>query len=167
MTLRLILTRHAKSDWGDPALGDHERPLNKRGQKSASAIGRWLAERGYLPDLVLTSTSTRTLETLRRMRAEWPAEPQVRELRALYMGAPQDMLDILRKVGAGATVQIIAHNPGCAVMAGMLAAKSPDDPDFHRYPTAFTAVFEFDAQNWADVDWGQGRVMAAMAPRRL
>ena len=27
---RLILTRHAKSSWDDPALEDHDRPLNAR-----------------------------------------------------------------------------------------------------------------------------------------
>ena len=36
---RLILMRHAKSDWGDVALEDHERPLNKRGRRSATALG--------------------------------------------------------------------------------------------------------------------------------
>ena len=29
--LRLILMRHAKSDWSTPSNGDHDRPLNKRG----------------------------------------------------------------------------------------------------------------------------------------
>ncbi|MEY8838757.1 histidine phosphatase family protein, partial [Cribrihabitans sp. XS_ASV171] len=35
MSLTLILTRHAKSDWDDPGLPDFDRPLNKRGRKSA------------------------------------------------------------------------------------------------------------------------------------
>ena len=29
---RLFLLRHAKSDWGDPALVDIDRPLNDRGR---------------------------------------------------------------------------------------------------------------------------------------
>ncbi|MFO7771937.1 MAG: histidine phosphatase family protein, partial [Roseovarius gahaiensis] len=37
MTRRLILMRHAKSSWGDPAQPDHARPLNSRGQRSATA----------------------------------------------------------------------------------------------------------------------------------
>jgi phosphohistidine phosphatase len=28
MTRTLILIRHAKSDWDDPGLDDHDRPLN-------------------------------------------------------------------------------------------------------------------------------------------
>jgi len=32
----LLVLRHAKSSWNDPALGDHERPLNKRGSVAAT-----------------------------------------------------------------------------------------------------------------------------------
>ena len=39
---RLILMRHAKSDWNHPGLADHDRPLNKRGRKAAPAMGAWL-----------------------------------------------------------------------------------------------------------------------------
>jgi hypothetical protein len=33
---RLILIRHAKSDWGDPTRADHDRPLNRRGRRGIS-----------------------------------------------------------------------------------------------------------------------------------
>jgi phosphohistidine phosphatase len=36
---RLILMRHAKSDWSGGALTDHDRMLNKRGRVSAAALG--------------------------------------------------------------------------------------------------------------------------------
>ena len=35
----LLVLRHAKSSWSDPALDDHERPLNKRGRRDAPRIG--------------------------------------------------------------------------------------------------------------------------------
>ena len=58
MIRTLILTRHAKSSWDDPFMNDHDRPLNKRGRKSAPAIGDWLRENGWLPDEVISSTAT-------------------------------------------------------------------------------------------------------------
>ena len=60
---RLILVRHAKSDWS-LGMADHDRPLNVRGRASAAAIGRWLREKNLRPDQVLCSTATRTRETL-------------------------------------------------------------------------------------------------------
>jgi len=41
-TRRLILLRHAKSDW--PDVPDRDRPLAKRGRRDAPRIGRWLHE---------------------------------------------------------------------------------------------------------------------------
>ena len=39
---RLLLLRHAKSDWDSGAAADHERPLAARGRKSARAMGRFM-----------------------------------------------------------------------------------------------------------------------------
>ena len=58
--LRLILMRHAKSDWSHLDLSDHDRPLNNRGKASAAALGDWLRVKSYLPDQVLSSTAART-----------------------------------------------------------------------------------------------------------
>ena len=60
-TRRLLLLRHAKSAW--PDLADSERPLNDRGRRDAPAMGRWLRDKGYVPDLVLCSTAQRTRDT--------------------------------------------------------------------------------------------------------
>jgi phosphohistidine phosphatase len=51
--LTLSLLRHAKSSWKDPALADHERPLNTRGQAEAPVMGKAMTKHGLDPDLVL------------------------------------------------------------------------------------------------------------------
>ena len=51
----LILMRHAKSDWSDSSLSDHDRPLNSRGQRDAPRMANWLAESDWIPDVVLSS----------------------------------------------------------------------------------------------------------------
>ena len=45
----LYLVRHAKSDWGDPTLDDHDRPLNDRGLRDAPAMGGRLADAAASP----------------------------------------------------------------------------------------------------------------------
>ena len=61
---KLLIMRHAKSDWGS-GLADHERPLNKRGTKAAAAMGKALAAMEEIPDLVISSTATRAATTAR------------------------------------------------------------------------------------------------------
>jgi phosphohistidine phosphatase len=93
MTRTLILIRHAKSDWDDPALSDHDRPLNARGQLSAPRIGAWLAERGVTPDAVLCSTALRTRETWDGIATHLPEAPEPVFSHGLYHAAPIDMLN--------------------------------------------------------------------------
>src|ERR1700744_5253650 len=58
---RLVLLRHAKSDW--PDMADHDRPLAKRGRRDAPGVGRWLGGSGYAPAAVVGSTARRARET--------------------------------------------------------------------------------------------------------
>jgi phosphohistidine phosphatase len=37
---RLMLLRHAKSDWSAPGTRDQDRPLNTRGREAAPRMGR-------------------------------------------------------------------------------------------------------------------------------
>ena len=66
-TRRLLLLRHAKSDWGDPDLADIDRPLAPRGRRAAAVVGAYLREHALVPDLVVTSPSARTRETIERL----------------------------------------------------------------------------------------------------
>ena len=47
---RLILLRHAKSAWDEPALADFDRPLAPRGRRAATPLARFLdpAERAIV-----------------------------------------------------------------------------------------------------------------------
>lgn len=163
---RLILTRHAKSSWDDPAQEDRDRPLNKRGRRAALELGEWLHSRGYEPDELLCSTATRTRETwMRVLAAPLEVTPQVLFLDALYHAAPDVMLDLLRQA-TGDCVMMIGHNPGIGEFAAMLAARMPVDADFRRYPTTATAVFDFQIPNWAGLRPGEGSLLDFFVPDR-
>lgn len=156
---RLILTRHAKSDWDEPTLPDHDRPLNARGRRSARALGDWLASRGYDPEEVLCSSARRTLETWDRVAdAVFETRPAFRSEPDLYHASPDTMLRILRTASAP-TVMMIGHNPGIAEFAAQLPARAPMDPQFRRYPTAATLVVDFQIDSWAEVRPGEGSVL--------
>lgn len=156
---RLILTRHAKSDWDDPSLPDHDRPLNARGRRSARALGDWLASRGYDPEEVLCSSSARTMQTWDLVSAAvFETCPALRIEQGLYHAGPEQMLQVLRTASAS-TVMLIGHNPGIAAFAASLPGRPPLDPDFRRYPTAATLVVDFQADDWGQVQPGTGSVL--------
>lgn len=162
MTRTLILTRHAKSSWGDPFQGDHERPLNKRGRRSAPVVATWLRQSGWLPDEVFSSSAARTRETWERMGLQAEAH----FTRALYLADPEAMRQVLSKA-RGQTVLMLSHNPGIAEFAHMLLQHPPDHDRFHDYPTCATTVIRFNIENWADIQWHSGTVLGFVIPREL
>ena len=164
--MRLILIRHAKSSWDDPFADDHARVLNKRGRKSADAVGQWLREKGYLPDQLLSSDSARTKETTERLMAGWPTPPEPRFLPALYHADPGTLLETLQGA-TGDSVALIAHNPGIGSFASLMVATPPDHARYTDYPTCATAVIDFDADAWTEVRPGTGRVTDFIVPREL
>lgn len=156
---RLILTRHAKSDWDDPTLEDFDRPLNYRGRRAAYELGDFMASRGYEPEEVICSPAKRTRETWERI-ASTPLEirPELRLDDRLYHATATSFLEVL-KSATEPTVMIIAHNPGIADFAATLPARPPLDRDFQRYPTAATLVVDFQADAWTDIKPGTGSVL--------
>lgn len=161
MTRRLILMRHAKSDW-DVLQDDHARPLNGRGRKSAAALGSWMRQNDILPDQILCSSSARTVETCQRLNLDLDPELDV----ALYHATPEAMLTALR-AAEGRCVLMIGHNPGIAALASDLVSEVPNHPRFRDYPTGATLVADFGIDGWGELILGTGQASAFVVPREL
>ncbi len=163
---RLILMRHAKSDWSEPDLRDHDRPLSKRGRRAAKAVGVWLTSRDFRPAQALVSSARRTQETWARVvKAVGPAPTTY--VPELYAASHDTMLDVLRAAPDVDCVLMLGHQPGIGHFAAQLLAEAPSDPDFDQYPTGATAIIDFDVSAWTEVGWGMGRLADFVVPRSL
>ena len=95
MMKTISILHHAKSSWDDSSLRDHDRPLNERGRAAAPQMGAHMQEAGYLPNLVLCSTATRTRQTLDAVLSELELEPAIEFQEELYLAGPDEMLDLV------------------------------------------------------------------------
>jgi phosphohistidine phosphatase len=165
---RLVLLRHAKSDWPDVA--DHDRPLAKRGRRDAPAVGRWLGASGYAPDAVVCSTARRARETWELaatgLAAAVPgASPVVRYEPRVYEATVLGLLMLVREFDAGwRTALVVGHNPGLAELTVGLA--SPDSAPPQAFPTAAVAVLGLPGP-WAEAAPGEARLVAFTVPAEL
>lgn len=138
--IRLALVRHAKSDWGDPMLDDHDRPLNERGRADAPQMARRFADMGFRPDVILSSTAQRAVETALAFRAATGVAVTWEE--RLY-GAPAGvLLESATETGASSVV-VVAHDPGMTVLAERLS-----DGGISHMPTCAVATFAWDTDDW-------------------
>src|SRR3954454_5791713 len=118
---QLLLLRHAKSSWDDPALSDHARPINARGRRAAAAIAQAMRELGLAPDIVLVSSARRTLQTLEAL-TPFDDPALIEPMDALYLAPWRSLLEALRAVPETArSVLLLGHNPGLHELAMALA----------------------------------------------
>jgi phosphohistidine phosphatase len=116
--------RHAKSSLGEPNLPDHDRPLNKRGKQSAPFMGALLREKGLLPDIVVTSTARRAVETSDLVVSALKFEGEILSTSRLYLAEPSNYFDLFAEVPLGSNCALfVAHNPGIAELVFELNAQ--------------------------------------------
>lgn len=146
--LRLVLLRHGKSSWDDARLDDFERPLAPRGLRNVPEMGRRLARRGIVPDLVVSSPAVRALATARGVAREIGyREDRIREAPELYLATPDEILAVIRATPAAVgALMVVGHNPGLTELANRL-----DDIRLDNMPTAAMLCVEFEASTWSDI----------------
>jgi phosphohistidine phosphatase len=164
----LYLLRHAKSNWKDPDLADHDRPLAGRGRRASKAIARHLGEKDIEPELVLCSSARRTRETLERLQ---PAlgTPTVRIEPELYAAGASVLLGRLRRVpDTVGSVMLIGHNPGIEDLALEIARPAPAMRELElKFPTGALATLVLDGASWRALDRGTAELVSFVRPRDL
>ena len=139
----LMLMRHAKSDWRQPGLSDHDRPLNARGRAAAPFMAQHLRAQQTRADVVLASSAVRVQQTAELMQSQWDQPAETLTSRELYLSSPQQMVEALRGLhDAWNSVLLIAHNPG---LAGLVSHWSGSAINM---PTAAIAVFQLEQSEW-------------------
>jgi phosphohistidine phosphatase len=167
-TRRLILLRHAKSDW--PDVPDRDRPLAKRGRRDAPRMGRWLREHRYQPDVVVCSAARRARQTWDLVAPELGGSPAVRFEPRAYAASALTLLYLVQELPSRyRTALLIAHNPGLSELASRLAAPAVTGNGPRpaiTLPTAAVAVLEFPG-DWPSLTPGQTRLVSLTTPADL
>lgn len=169
--LTVSLLRHAKSSWDDPNVQDFDRPLADRGRKDAPRMAAWMARNGVAPQLILSSPSVRTRQTLDLVLPALKGKPAVAYEDDLYLASAGTLLKRIRKVEAGVThVMLVGHDPGMHSLAMELSGSgNPEELQALavKFPTAGLAVIAFEARTWTGVRASKGRLVTFMSPKRL
>ena len=160
---RLTLLRHAKSSWDDPAIADFDRPLNRRGERDAPAMGRRLQEAGARPSLILSSPAERALATARQV-ADALGYPRefLQTDPALYLASAERLLEIIAvQDDTFRDLLIVAHNPGLTDLVNAIS-----DHPLDNLATGAAMVIDLSIAHWRDVlDGDRGRCVLYDTPK--
>jgi phosphohistidine phosphatase len=168
---RLMLLRHAKSDWSRPGLSDHDRPLNPRGREAAPKVGAYMAHHALLPDLIIASTAARVRETLDLALAAFKRAPKVKSDARLYEAGAGALLKVLQATPSDVqSLLLVGHNPGLAELATLLVATGKTEARARladKFPTGALAVIDVPLDDWGQLHPGSGRLDRFVVPRAL
>ncbi len=159
----LLLMRHAKSSWKDPALSDFDRPLNGRGRRTAPRMGALLSSTTHYPQVILCSTAQRAQQTASLIIASLSTKPVLLLEESLYAASAQGILQAVSQTDDRCmSLLVIAHNPGLEELASEL------DGDFcDALPTASVVDIECDISHWQEISPECGQVQTLYCPRQL
>jgi phosphohistidine phosphatase len=159
----LLILRHAKSSWDDSSQSDHDRPLNKRGNKDAPRIGELLRDEGLLPDRVLGSTALRVRETVELAAQHSGYRGKIEFVPELYLAQPETYLTLLRELPDDcASAMVVGHNPGLEDLLGDLTGEE------QHLPTGALAKVELEIDQWRDLEAdARGKLIHLWRPKEL
>jgi phosphohistidine phosphatase len=159
----VLLFRHGKSDWDASYDTDHERPLAKRGRRAADLMGAFLAEKGEVPDLAISSTALRARDTLDRAAQAGGWGCRLELLDELYLPNPYLLLDVLQQQDESvSSVMLVGHQPAWSEALSLLVGGG----DF-RFPTAAIARVDVDVEQWDEVAAGSGELRWLVTPKEV
>jgi len=148
---KLTLIRHAKSDWGDISLDDHDRPLNKRGLRDAPFMAELMLEKKWLPQAFFSSTAERAIITTSLfLKAIDSSENIVLETDAdIYLADPITLMSVIQAFPNNFThIALVGHNPGLTELTNYFM----EDGYIDNLPTCgIVEIIAPSIGKWADL----------------
>ncbi|WP_022871942.1 SixA phosphatase family protein [Nesterenkonia alba] len=163
MPKTLLFLRHAEA--GQSFTGeDHSRTLSGHGEQQARAVGRWLVESRYWPEMTVVSDAMRTRQTciwIGSVLGEKGATPGLES--RLYLASARQMLSVINETPETVqTLLVIAHMPGVQDLSMELASVDSDEETVlsmaEFWPPAGCAVFAVD-KPWVELDGRDARLV--------
>jgi phosphohistidine phosphatase len=146
----ILLVRHAKSSWDDPAVSDFDRTLNSRGLRDAPAMANRLQQRIPSIHRIYSSTAQRARSTagIFAEKLHYRADQIVFE-HELYLAPPRVFADLIARCSdADDCVMIVAHNPGITDFANRLTNAIRTD----NMPTCSIFAVSANINSWTEFE---------------
>ncbi len=156
----LFVLRHAKSSWSEAGLADIERPLNERGLLAAPFMGKLMQEKGFEPDVILTSTAVRARHTAALVKEAGTLRGVLQFEPRIYEASPNGLRQVVSEIDDKyKSAMIVGHNPGIEGFIRFLTGS------LEPMPTAALAVIELNIDKWNETNDGCGTLETVIRPK--
>ena len=159
----LYLTRHAKSSWSNPGLGDIDRPLNGRGKKAAPLMGKLIVDKGEKPELLISSPANRAFSTAKVFASAMGLhETDVLIKDTIYGAGVHQLLNLVQDVDdLYNSIMLFGHNPTFTSFGNMVSGEN-----IMNIVTCGVVRIDFEFSSWKNIDFNSGRMIYYEYPKK-
>jgi len=149
---KLLLVRHAKAE-KETGGKDFDRPLKYIGMQDAGYMADRLKDKSFVPELIIASSALRTLTTA-EIFADHMGLPAPKKNKAIYEASEQTLLKVINEFSDECSfIALVGHNPGIAYILQYLTGEA------REVHTSCVAVIDFEADTWAEISKGLGKLV--------
>lgn len=154
---KLILMRHSIAVPSNDETEDFERKLTSLGILNCQNVGNYLKNNNFIPDLILVSSSARTLQTVKEINKNLlVVESNICPLTELYNAEIDEVLNIISKQDdLFKTILLVGHNPTISYLANIL---SNQKSSFYFDPAGF-AIFDLNIARWNEISANNAKLI--------
>ena len=159
----IILFRHAKSDWDATYSSDHQRPINQRGIKASKLMGSYLAKINEIPDLIISSSALRALQTMENAISAGKWESKITVKKEVYHASVSTLIHLIKRTkNIYSNICIIGHEPTFSYFL-----KSITNETVFKFPTATMAKIVLKVESWNNLDNKSSKLLWIRKPKEL
>jgi phosphohistidine phosphatase len=155
---KLLLIRHAKATH-ETGFADFERPLTDKGFEQAELMAARLQVKSLQPQILVASPALRTISTANVFSQVLGLKPAITH-KEIYDATESALLKVIYDLPDDKDfIALVGHNPGVSQVLYYLSGAIKEVP-----PCAI-AVIEFDADSWAELYEGAGKLTHYDTPK--
>jgi len=156
---KLILVRHAKSDWPEET-EDFDRPLADKGLEEAMQMSRFMKKNSVSIDTFVSSPATRALNTCKIFNQTYQINIITDE--KLYHPSETNFESVIYDLDdSHESVAFFSHNNGISNFANSMSE------DIFHFPTCGVAGFEIDCNSWSEFDGAKKKLLFFYDPGKI
>ncbi len=152
MSRKIYLIRHSYAEESH-GKRDIDRKLTLEGQSTVRALGRYLINQNFNPDIILCSSSVRTTETAVNLVEELGMNEGIIDYKeVIYNASVRELLEVLNEIpNEIKSIAIIGHNPTITFFGEYLSGSIIGNIE----PSGIVTI-EIEKLKWEEISQGTG-----------
>lgn len=158
----IYIVRHAKAEDDSASGRDFDRALTGKGIRTAEKMGKRLARRHLLPDIIITSPAQRALQTAQIIGKTIKYPGEIIQNKTIYNSMASSLIDIIKNTEKNIqSLMLVGHNPSLTDLVNYFCPSG-----IENLPKAAVAAVKISENDWGKITQRCGKLLFFDFPKK-